>query len=72
MEIFFEPKPEIKPKERMSVFIEVDLKKRLKKISEIECVSLNQVCRVFLSLMVEEYQSNIKETRLEDFPWLYE
>ena len=70
---FFEDKPNIRPKDRMSTWIDVDLKKKLKQIGKLEEVSLNNVCRVFLDLMVEEYM-NDRNKVLEDrdTPWLYE
>ena len=68
---FFEDKIETKTKERISLWIEKDLKKKLKEIGQTESVSLNQVCREFLDLMIEQYEMTERNVVLEDTPWLY-
>jgi hypothetical protein len=73
MRIFFEQKPDIIPRERMSVWIESDLKGKLKQIGDIEGESLNQVCRVLLRLIVDEYEmTERKHSELKESPWLYD
>jgi hypothetical protein len=72
MRIFFETKPDIIIKERASIWLESDLKQRLTQIGKIEDVSLNHVCRVLLGFAVEEYETNERNERVEDTPWLYD
>ena len=74
MRIFFEPKPVVEPSVRMSTWLPKDLKERLKRISEIEDVSLNQVCRVFLDLMTDQYDEENKRRNenFEETPLLYD
>jgi hypothetical protein len=72
MRILFEPKPEIEPKIRASIYLQVSLKERLREIAKIEEVSLNEVCRVFLDLTADEYLSNHNGNHHRDSPWLYD
>jgi len=74
--MFFD-KP-IKPNEksRLSIFLDLELKERLRVISAKECISLNQVARTFLEAMTDEYSKIGKRERElyadTETPWLYD
>lgn len=71
MRFFFET-PETNPKTRASIWIEEELKARLKEIADLEEVSFNEVCRVFLDLMAEEYEADLRTPSAGETPWLYD
>jgi len=71
MEIFFRPKTDLEPHERISLWVPRTLKQKLKGISEVELVSLNEVCRAFLNAMVVDQDSEVEISDCDDRPWLY-
>jgi|APSaa5957512622_1039677.scaffolds.fasta_scaffold245369_1 hypothetical protein len=72
MDIFFQPKTNLEPHERVSLWIPRSLKQKLKRISEDELVSLNEVCRTFLNAMVVDQDSEVENNNCDDDrPWLY-
>lgn len=76
MRIFFNRPERPAEKDRLSLWVDRDLKDRLLLIAQEEELSLNHVSRVFLKLMIDEYTKMIRGDyeSYEDSstPWLYD